>query len=305
MTVLVLVIVVFAGVAGLAYFGLLPGQPPREHTGQVLRDLLRDRADGKIDETEFLSRQAALHAAVMTEKGPQIRVTHGFARWALPLGIVAVTGGIVAVTATFYARPGSPEVVDVRPTPLAAPAATAPAGAPAATGGDMHAMVRRLAEKMEKDASNGEGWLLLARAYVELRQHSEAASAYAKAAALLPAEPGMLANWADAHVLANDRKWDDEARGIVKRALAADPKNLKALALAGTEAFERASYDEAIAVWQRMLAAAPAGSMDAKLAEANIQEATTVMSGAKAIVALPGSAAAPLPAQAASTTAPR
>ena len=156
----------------------------------------------------------------------------------------------------------------------------------------MNTMVGRLAEKMDKDASNGGGWLLLARAYREVGRHREAALAYAKAAALLPPDAGLLADWADSQVLANDRQWDDEARGIVRRALAADPKHLKSLALAGADAFERANYAEAIAFWKRMQAAAPADSMDWKLAESSIREATARMSGGKGVGSRSGPTAA-------------
>jgi cytochrome c-type biogenesis protein CcmH len=134
---------------------------------------------------------------------------------------------------------------------------------------------------LKKDPGNGEGWLLLARTYGELRRPKETAAAYAKAAALVPLDASMLADWADAHVMANERKWDAEARKIVHRALEADPKHLKSLALAGSEAFDRAEYKAAIGYWKRMQGVAQAGSMDAKLAEANIQEAEAMLAGRK------------------------
>jgi cytochrome c-type biogenesis protein CcmH len=91
----------------------------------------------------------------------------------------------------------------------------------------------------------------------------------------------MLADWADAHVMAKGGKWDDEGRKIVKRALATDGKHLKTLALSGSEAFDRADYKAAIESWKRMKTAAPADSMDAKLADANIAEANAMISGKK------------------------
>ena len=234
------------------------------------------------------------------------RAGGGVFRWAIPVVIPVV---VVAAGGGLYAWLTERNRADSGPRPQAAAPAPAPGGVlssplfpgsgsgmaqggaqpgtPAGAAGDMGTMVERLAEKLQKDPSNGAAWLLLARGYGQLRKPREAASAYAKAAALLPPESGMFSDWADAHVMANDRKWDDEARSIVKRSLAADPKNLKALALAGSEAFERASYKEAIAFWERMRAAAPADSMDAKLAEANIQEAKARAGGAKDVQAAP------------------
>lgn len=150
-------------------------------------------------------------------------------------------------------------------------------GGQAGSGGDLAAMTQRLEKKMAGDPGNGEGWLLLARAYLELRQHEKAVDSFAKAAALLPPDATFLADWADAYVVTNDRKWDDKARSIVKQALAADKRNLKALSLAGSEAFARADYKTAIEHWGRMKEAAPADSMFSKLADTNIEEAKSLL----------------------------
>lgn len=308
-------IAVFVGLAAiaiLAYFGRLPGQRQRDDTGRELKALLRDRAEGKIDEAQFQALQAALHEQLMTPAAPAAPAQGIAGRImviAIPLAIVAAAGGIYAWLGDRYpsdVKPGSlatapitaqgraqisPLVSSIAPSPSTTPV---PGAAQPGSAGDMNAMVTQLAQKLEKDASNGEGWLLLARAYGELRRPGDAAKAYARAAALLPPDASMLANWADAHVLANDRKWDDEARAIVKRSLAADPKHLKALALAGSEAFDRAGYKEAIDYWERMRAAAPPESMDAKLAEANIEAAKARASGAQGANSAPAAQATPL-----------
>lgn len=152
---------------------------------------------------------------------------------------------------------------------------------PMNVGGDLMVMVKRLADKMAKNPEDSEGWLLLARTYSEINQPKEAAKAYAKAAALLPPDATLLADWANMHVVANGGKWDAEARKIVQRALATDAKHLKTLSLAGTEAFDRADYKTAIDFWKRLQAASEVDSMDAKLAESNIQEAKALRSGKK------------------------
>jgi len=175
----------------------------------------------------------------------------------------------------------SPSPAPVASSGMRAPEAMSQTQPKANSGGDLNMVVKRLADKMVKDPNNGEGWLLLARTYGELGQHKEAANAYAKAAALLPPDAALLADWADAYVMTQDRKWNDEAREIVKRALAANPKHLKSLALAGGEAFDRADYKTAIDYWKRIKSAAPADSMDAKLADSNIVEATARMDGKK------------------------
>ncbi len=156
----------------------------------------------------------------------------------------------------------------------AATQAPSPFPPPAAgkNGGDLNTAVKHLAAKMAETPNNGDGWLLLARTYKELAQAGPAADAYAKAAALLPPDAGLLADWVDVKVVANQGHWDAEARTLLQRALALDPKHIKSLQLSGSEAFERADYKQAIGFWKRVVAVAP--EMEVKLAEKNIQEAT-------------------------------
>ena len=153
-----------------------------------------------------------------------------------------------------------------------------PAAQPKPVGG-LDTVVKRLAEKMAAAPQNGEGWLLLAKTYYELQQFAEADGAYAKAAALLSLDAQALADWADAHAASKNGQWDAEGRKIVERALAADPKHAKALALAGSEAFHRGAYKAAIDFWTRLKAVPSADVMDGKLVDANIAEARAMLSG--------------------------
>lgn len=194
--------------------------------------------------------------------------------WAVPLAAVVAGGALYAWrgSAGSVSLPAPPPGIaaGLGATPAPLPRQAPPGG----SGGDLAVMAKRLAEKMAQDPNNGEGWLLLARTYGELHQAEAAEQAYARAAQLQKPDATVLADWADARVMARGRQWDGVARELVERALAADPRHPKALALAGSAAFERADYQAAIAYWRRMQAVAAADSMDAKLAAANIAEAT-------------------------------
>jgi cytochrome c-type biogenesis protein CcmH len=248
---------------------------PAVDVAASLRELLIARAEGRIDQDEFDRQQAALHVAVLQSPRENTWLTPRLLRWALPLVVLL---GLVAIYAGYAGFKGGDKVAAPEET-FKLPGAEQAAKAP--SGGDLNTVVKRLADKMAADPNNGEGWLLLAKTYNELRKYGEADAAYEKAAALLPPDATMLADWADTHVMANGRKWDEAGRKIVKRAVAADPKHVKALALAGSEAFDRADYKAAIDFWKRMKAAAPADSMDGKLADANIAEANAMLSGKK------------------------
>ena len=117
------------------------------------------------------------------------------------------------------------------------------------------------------------------------------------AAFRVPANASLLADFADAHVMSNGRQWDAQAKAAIGKALAADPKHLKALALAGSEAFDRKDFKAAVAFWERIIAAAAADSIEARAAQANIVEAKALIDGKPATAPASASAPAPTPAR--------
>ncbi|WP_133326988.1 tetratricopeptide repeat protein [Sapientia aquatica] len=207
------------------------------------------------------------------------------------VALLAVAGAMIVVATKSTSNPASAELslapntssrVTISPTVSAPPTAGVGTSAPASNaGGDMATAVKRLEAKLEKNPQNGDGWLLLARSYNELGRRQDAANAFGKAAALLPTSADLLADWVDARVVSNNRKWDDESRVILKRALAADTKHIKSLELAASEAFDRAAYPQAIEFWKQVLAVAPANSPDAKLAQQGINDANSTSTAKK------------------------
>jgi cytochrome c-type biogenesis protein CcmH len=138
--------------------------------------------------------------------------------------------------------------------------------------GDLRELSKRLAEKLERDPENGPGWALLARSYANTQRFADAEQAFAKAARLQPRDAAVFADWAEAHLMASERKWDRRAAELVKEALGIDPKQLKALALAGAEAHARGDDKAAAGFWKRMKAAAPPDSAEAREAEASLAQ---------------------------------
>jgi len=136
---------------------------------------------------------------------------------------------------------------------------------------------------------------------VELKRFAEASAAFAKATALLPRDPVLLVDYADAQAMAQGRRMEGKPMQLVEQALALDPRNEKALMLAATHEFDRHHYPEAIQYWERLSRVVPPGSESAKEALASIEESKAIMSG-KAVAAAP---AAPIEAPAQVVAAPR
>ena len=156
------------------------------------------------------------------------------------------------------------------------------------------AMVERLAARMKETPDNAEGWSMLARSYNIVGRFEEAAEAYARAVALIPNNAQLFADYADALAMARGRTLQGEPEKLIARALAIDPGNIKARALAGTVAFDKKDYAGAVAHWQHVAKSAPPESEMARGVAASIAEAQALAAGG--IGAAPAAAMAAAPA---------
>ena len=167
---------------------------------------------------------------------------------AIPIGVIAL-----------YFVVGNPKAL----SPSLATAGMAP---PATQqGGPMSdqqiaANVDKLAKRLEQNPNDAQGWLMLARSYTSMERFADAASAYEKAAALNGKDATIWADYAEALAMSNGRRLAGKATEAINRALQIDPKNQKALALAGSAAFEAGDYQKAIDYWQKLLPLLPPGS---------------------------------------------
>jgi cytochrome c-type biogenesis protein CcmH len=137
-------------------------------------------------------------------------------------------------------------------------------------------MVERLAARLNDNPEDVEGWKMLGRSLSVLGRFAEATNAYSKAAIRAPRDADLLADLADALAMARGQKMRGEPEELVQRALQIDAKNLKALALAGTAAYERSDFAAATRYWQRMLALVPEDSEEARTIQANIDDAKSL-----------------------------
>jgi cytochrome c-type biogenesis protein CcmH len=154
------------------------------------------------------------------------------------------------------------------------------------------AMVSRLAARLKENPEDPEGWMMLGRSYAVLGRFGEASEAYAKAAARTPGDAQLLADYADALAMAQGRTLQGEPEKILRRALAIDPNNVKALLLAGTAAFNRNDGAAAVRHWERVLGLLPAESDMIQRVQASIAEARSLSgsAGGKAQIAKPAQA---------------
>ena len=225
---------------------------------QVL-ELDADLAGGKLAAGDHAKARAELEARLLVDvdaSDAQAPAVRGSRRTAILVGLAVP----LAALAVYFAV-GTPAAVGGR------------AAQDALSAAQVETMVARLAARLRENPDDTDGWKMLGRSYSVLGRFDEAVGAYAKAAERAPRDAQLLADFADALGMARGRSLQGEPEKLVLRALEIEPANLKALALAGTAAFERGEFARAADLWERMLAGVPPDSQDARDIRDNVAEA--------------------------------
>ncbi len=232
-----------------------------------LRELQADAENSAIPPAQYEQAKRELERRALEESAPSpsnAQIPSAAGAWT-----AAILAGSLPVAATLlYLILGSRE-----------------AFSPAATTNDMaqhdlspekiEAMVNSLAARLEKEPNNGKGWAILANSYYSMNRITEAVAAYEHAVALDPDNADLLADYADA-LGAQQNGLDGKPLEVVQRALQANPTQWKALALAGSAAFDRKDYKTALAYWEKLRASLPADSGLAKSIDGSIAEAKSL-----------------------------
>ena len=137
------------------------------------------------------------------------------------------------------------------------------------------AMVESLAVKVRERPDDARGWALLARSMAALGRFDESAKAYEHLVGLVPNDPQVYADYADALAMAQGRTLAGKPYDLARRALAIDPRNPKALALAGTAAMDGGDFPAAAGYWRSLAAQMPPGSDDERQVLAILDELNT------------------------------
>ena len=228
-------------------------------------DLDADLRRGSISQDQYGEAKAELERRMLDEaradKTAPAPAPAPAARFKTALVLAAA---IPIIAGALYVKLGAPDAFS--------PLATATQDAHQMTGAQVEEMTAKLAARLEKEPENIDGWVMLARTYYSQRKFAEAAVAYEKLTALLPNEPALYADYADALAMAQGRKIVGKPLELVKKALELDPNQWKALAMAGTEAFDRKDFKAAVDYWER-LKASSAGEPIAQQIQGSIDEA--------------------------------
>jgi cytochrome c-type biogenesis protein CcmH len=234
-----------------------------------LKEMEADLKSGLVSEEQYQQDKEELERRLLEDVGapssdlsssstPTRKVAYGVGL-GIPIGVIAL-----------YFVIGNPNGL--------APSLPQMASAGPQQGGPMSsqqiaANVEKLARKLEQNPNDAQGWLMLARSYLSMERFADAAAAYEHATALNGNDASVWADYAEAAALANGQRLAGKPTDAINRALQIDPKQQKALDLAGSAAYQAGDYKKAIDYWQKLLTQLPAGSEELKAISEQIAKA--------------------------------
>jgi cytochrome c-type biogenesis protein CcmH len=227
-----------------------------------LQQLQAQHVAGTLDDAAYAQAKAPLEqlllSCVLADDG-QVRAEAA----AAPrpgfklLALLAV--GVIGLAVAGYSYTGSPGA-----TVLASSGDFAGTTGPDAERQQFVKAIEQLAQRLNSEPDNHEGWAMLARSYAALGEHAKAMSAFARTGPLLQTDAALAADYADAMGVLNNRSLQGEPSQWIERALKIDANHPKALALAGTAAMEREDFAGAARHWERLAALTPRGQAEGR-----------------------------------------
>ena len=215
-----------------------------------LSELEREKTEGTLADADFDQARRELQRRLLEEVAPEAeeagKATYGPSR---KMAIVLLLLLPVLAFAA-YGILGNPKALD--------PAQTA--AAPKMTAEQISGMVARLAERMQANPDDMQGWLMLARSYKTMGRYEEAAAAYAKAEKVIDDDPELLASYAETIAMASGNGLKGKPSQLIARALKIDPQHPHSLFLAGAAAMGAGDNRKGIAYWEALLPQVEPGS---------------------------------------------
>lgn len=181
----------------------------------------------------------------------------------------ALAALVLGVAGAGYALVGSPRLLPVTPD------------APPGPGPAADAVVAALQARADAHPADAEAWLQAARAQSQQGRAAEAAQDLRRALALRPNDADLMADLADL-VASLQGRLAGEPMQLVERALAADPNQVKALALQGQDAMSRRDYRTMLDAWTHAIRVAPPGDPIAAFLRQRLQSLRDAAAAAQA-----------------------
>jgi cytochrome c-type biogenesis protein CcmH len=213
-----------------------------------LAELERDRARGLIDAAEAEAARVEIARRLLaTERDEAATPAKGTAR---PLALAAaIAAPVLAVV--LYAQFGAPEI------PGAPFAARVASNDGATARAELTQRVAGLAQRLQQNPDDIEGWMLLARSLAALERHGEAVTAWRQVVRLSNGNPEATSALGESLVQAAGGTVPPEARETFERARQTAPFEARAMFYLGLAEAQAGNGAAALQIWTDLAAVSP------------------------------------------------
>ncbi|HBO21670.1 cytochrome c-type biogenesis protein CcmH [Providencia sp.] len=142
---------------------------------------------------------------------------------------------------------------------------------------EMERLALGLRTRLQEDPQNVEAWVMLGRIGMVLSNATMATDAYGRAYRLSPNDEGVAMGYAEVLTRSSDPEDNREGTELLKKLIAENRTNVKALSLFAFNAFEQEQYAEAISAWQMMLKLLPENDQRRTIIERSVEQALVLL----------------------------
>ncbi len=113
-------------------------------------------------------------------------------------------------------------------------------------------MVQSLADRLQQNPDDFEGWVMLGRSFKYMKQFDRAAKAFEQAYRLKPNDVDAMLQYADALAMSQGGHIGAKSKQLIEQALKLSPENRTALWLSGMAKVESGQFEAALQDWTRL-----------------------------------------------------
>lgn len=200
-----------------------------------------EHADSKRELEQVLLQD--IEESGQAKAAPAVGASHG-KYTLLSLAIL-----VPLLSVVLYQNLGTPSLITAQSSKPAAGAGHSN-GAQAGSMADLAVKLRQRLEESTPD--DGNGWFLLGRTYMTMKDYPQAAFAFDRAYQLSGDQPAVMLALADALTMSQQGDSTGRPAELVEKALALEPENTTALWMAGLNAADRGDYTRALELMQKL-----------------------------------------------------
>jgi cytochrome c-type biogenesis protein CcmH len=211
-----------------------------------LSELEADLANGVLSQDQFDQAKVELEQALLLDLGDDGNAGEQAPKSAGRAALVALVIAVPALTLYLYNHLGQPQLA------VAQQVAHQDGNGPAGEMPSVEEMIDALVARLKENPEDAEGWFLLGRTYMVLKQYPEAVTAYETVYKLVGDEPGVILALADALAMAQDGNMGGRVAELVRKAVQIAPDSATALWLGGMVEEQQGNYTQAVALWRKL-----------------------------------------------------